>query len=107
MNTPNTFKDPTCTCDICERGMMPDPEKDLNFNVCKICRLNIDKELANTTVLGHLWDCLKCIFDFSPISAIGALIFAVSRAFKIGSYHPVTGDFYVRGLIKKPPIKDE
>jgi len=108
MNTPNTddkdyeYKNPNVRiCDGCSKEVTMYTELK-EFNVCKPCMDKFDGIIANRTVLGHLIDMLKYIFNFNFFLAVGSVLLIIQRVFKIGVYNPETGEFYTRKLIKKP-----
>jgi hypothetical protein len=103
-NEPNYINPNLKECDYC--GLQKIVETELDYHICRDCINDIDREMANMTVLQHLIEIPICIFHFRFSSALGSLVLAIQRAFAIGMYDPIEGEFYTRKLIDKPKPKD-
>jgi len=77
-------------CNTCGKNMNDLCE---GIEECNKCEDQMMNEFAATSVLGHIWDVIPATFHFQFMSALTSVIWAISKVFKVGDYHPENGIF--------------
>ena len=71
--------------------------------MCGRCFNVTEREIAQTTVLGHLRDALGCLFNFEFMGVFAELMWAFQRATQTGDYAE-DGEFTRRGINWREPF---
>jgi hypothetical protein len=88
---------PGSKCPACNKDL----NKVANGEIpCGPCLERGEEQIAQLTVLQHLLAAFVCIFHFRFWDSISEFSWTIERLFKIGDYHPETGEFYRRGFLK-------
>lgn len=87
-------------CPVCKKNLNKVALGELHCGPCMDAKEEALKDIAQTSVLGHLRDAGIALFNFEFINCLASLKWMQERIFKTGDYDRKTGIFYKKGYIK-------